>query len=270
MKQLYTFISLFLITLTGFTQGYQFGIVHNTGNNFSIIAVPDFNATNTDISDIGFTLMLPAGNSDITNMTSFNGRVWTATQVTEAQFQSASSVNSNGRDGFALNLPPGQTILSHTLGQQIVILSFDVSNMPTSGKLELLSNTDPIAVALGGALDSFYNSNINSTTTQDYFSGFVSGMESFLFSSLGEEGVALLDIRLKIYPNPVSSTLTIETPFIDNYQLQVVNQLGQQVLKQSQNTSSTSIDVSNFSKGLYFLNIHSETGKIATIKFIKN
>ena len=75
---------------------------------------------------------------------------------------------------------------------------------------------------------------------------------------------------IKFYPNPVSNYLTIENPSSGNIQLQVINQLGQIVLKQNKNTSLTSIDVSNLSKGLYFLNIHSETGEKQTIKFIKN
>ncbi len=75
---------------------------------------------------------------------------------------------------------------------------------------------------------------------------------------------------IKIYPNPVSDILTIENPFSGNLQIQVINQLGQLILKQAKNASSTSLDVSNLSKGLYFLNIHSETGETQTIKFIKN
>ena len=63
-----------LLTFSGFSQGYQFGIVHNSDYNFSIVAVPDFDATNTDVSDIGFALMLPAGDADIINTVDFNGR----------------------------------------------------------------------------------------------------------------------------------------------------------------------------------------------------
>ena len=76
--------------------------------------------------------------------------------------------------------------------------------------------------------------------------------------------------KIKLYPNPVSDNLTIENPFIGNLQLIVISQLGQQVLKQNQNTSITSLDVSTLSKGLYFLNITSENGNSQTLKFIKN
>lgn len=78
------------------------------------------------------------------------------------------------------------------------------------------------------------------------------------------------DKRVKIYPNPVANILTIENPFPNNVQLKVFNQLGQIVLKQNQNTTSTSLDVSNLSKGIYFLNINSEEGNTQTIKFVKN
>lgn len=74
----------------------------------------------------------------------------------------------------------------------------------------------------------------------------------------------------KIYPNPVTNTLFFKTPFSTKQQLQVFNQLGQQVLQQNSNESSTWLDVSNLSKGLYFLNITSENSNSQTIKFIKN
>tara|TARA_R110002050_G_scaffold3931_2_gene20070 strand:+ start:2769 stop:4154 length:1386 start_codon:yes stop_codon:yes gene_type:complete len=73
-----------------------------------------------------------------------------------------------------------------------------------------------------------------------------------------------------IYPNPVANTLFFETPFSSKHQLQLINQLGQQVLQQTSDVSATSLDVSNLSKGLYFLNITSENGEKQTIKFIKN
>ena len=269
MKYFYKIIGFFLITLTTFSQGYQFGLIHNTSNNFSVIAVPDFNATNTDISDIGFALMLPTGNADVTNISLFNGRVWTVTQVTAVQLTSF-GLGDGTRDAFAMNLPPGQTILSHTSGQQIVMVTFDVSNMPNSGELQLLTNSDPIATGLGGAIDSFYNSNIDTTTTQDYFSGFVSGKESISFSTLGINDISVSDKLLCIYPNPVTNHLTIKNSYAGNFELNVTNELGQQVLKQNKNISKASLDVSNLSKGLYFLNIKSENGEMQTFKFIKN
>ena len=65
MKKLYTTFILVLTTLLCTAQGYQFGIVHINNYDFKIVAIPDFtSAGNTDISDVGFTLILPAGMAD--------------------------------------------------------------------------------------------------------------------------------------------------------------------------------------------------------------
>ncbi|MCX7548794.1 T9SS type A sorting domain-containing protein [Xanthomarina sp. F1114] len=75
--------------------------------------------------------------------------------------------------------------------------------------------------------------------------------------------------KTHIYPNPVAHNLTIENPSTDSFNLKVLNQLGQMVLIQNQNTASTTVDVSTLSKGLYFIHITSENGNTETIKFIK-
>ena len=74
----------------------------------------------------------------------------------------------------------------------------------------------------------------------------------------------------KLYPNPVSNMLFIKSPASESYNLKVVNALGQLVLTKNGNTRSTTLDVKNLSKGLYFLNIDFENGNSQTIKFIKN
>jgi hypothetical protein len=66
--------------------------------------------------------------------------------------------------------------------------------------------------------------------------------------------------NIKLYPNPVSNNLTIENPVGRNYQFQVFNQLGQKVLIQNNDTSSTLLNVSTLSKGIYFLNITAKGG----------
>lgn len=258
MKNIYTTIGLFLISFIGFAQGYQFGIVHNTGYNFSVVAVPSFNATNTDISDVGFTLMLPAGNADVTNLTLFNGRSWTATQVTATQFTSL-GLGDGTKDGFAMNLPPGQTILSHTNGQQIVLVTFDVSNMPTTGQLQILLNNDPIAIGLGGALDSFFNSNINNTTTQDYFSGIAPGMGSFDFSTLTITEAEFPNVGLKIYPNPAKDVVYIksDSPLT---KVELFDILGKQVLTSTAPEQELKID--HLKAGVYFVKAYTAKGNV--------
>ncbi|MEM5564282.1 T9SS type A sorting domain-containing protein [Psychroserpens sp. AS72] len=257
MKTFYTLFFALLFTTSSFSQGYQFGIVHNSDYNFSIVAIPDFDATNTDISDIGFALMLPAGDADILNITQFNGRLWTPNQVTAAQLSSF-GLGDGTRDAFVMNLPPGQTILSHTTNVPFVLMSFDVSNMPTTGLLEILVNTDPIAMGLGGAVDSFYNSNIDETTTQNYFNGLVIGQEDFMFETLSLEDIELENYTVSVYPNPAIEMLNVNTN-LEVIELTLYDVLGKQVL----NTKDTkSMTVNQLNSGSYLLKIETTRGYI--------
>ncbi len=263
MKKIYTIIGLFLISLSSLAQGYQFGIVHNSGYNFSIIAIPDFNATNTDISDIGFTLMLPAGNADVTNLSMFYGRAWSSIPITAAQFTGL-GLGDGTKDGFALNMPPGQTILSHTSGQEIILLTFDVSNMPITGQLHILLNNDPIAIGLNEALDCFYNSNIDSTSTEDYYSGILPGMGSFEFSALGIDEVDVSAIKLNIYPNPTSDVIHISSN-VELTKLELFDILGKQVLTTK---NCQELNIAHLKTGVYLLKMQSSKGQL-TQKIIK-
>jgi hypothetical protein len=255
MKHFFTLISFFFITLTSFAQGYQFGIVHNTAYNFSVVAIPDFTASNTDISDIGFSFLLPTGNYDIINITTFNGRPWTPNKITATQLTIYGTGLGDGtRDLVAMNLPPGQSILSHTAGQQIVLLTFDVSNLPVNGQLEIIANNDPISLGLSNMADCFFNSNLHlvgGSTTNDYFSVLASGMTSFSLASLGTKKVAIAEIQVKVYPNPTSEVLYIasetEPTRIDLYDI-----LGKQVLT---STRSKELNVSHLTRGVYFVKV---------------
>jgi hypothetical protein len=262
MKQFYTYIFAIMSCMTFAQNGYELALIHNGGYSFSVTATPNFDATDTDISDVGFALMLPTGDADVTSLSQFNGRAWSATQVTAAQLTGL-GLGDGTRDAFAMNLPPGQTIQSHTAGEQIVLITFEVSNTPTSGLIEILANTDAIAIGLGGAVDSFYNSNIDSTTTQDYFSGLVSGFASFMFDTLSIDGVITNAFEVKVYPNPTLDVVFLDTPQKIN-SVEVFNLLGKRVLT----TTDKNISLKHLNSGVYLMQIATERGRI-TKRIIK-
>jgi len=85
---------------------------------------------------------------------------------------------------------------------------------------------------------------------------------------------ALFD-QFSIYPNPAYSELNIEFNISgkNNLTFEISDILGQQVYKSvekiySQGTASLNVDVSNFQKGLYFLNIYSNGKYINSEKII--
>lgn len=253
MKKIYTLILFALISIYGYSQGYEFGIVHNSNYNFSIVANPDFTSSgNTDISDIGFTLMLPAGNNDIVSVSQFNTRTWSVTEV-PASTLSSFGLGDGTRDAFVFNLPPGQTLLSHTDSEQIELVNFDISNSPTSGFLEILSNTDSIAMGLGGTVDSFFNSNIDNTVTQDYFLGLISGQETYPFATLSIEDNFHLDLEeISVHPNPSTSYFEIITD-LDIDLVELFDLTGKMVLSVK---NDKRIEVGDLASGVYLSKVY--------------
>jgi spore coat protein CotH len=65
------------------------------------------------------------------------------------------------------------------------------------------------------------------------------------------------DLSVRFYPNPIQSTLNIESSVTPIQSLKVSSILGQVFLnKESINTTKTEIDFSNFSKGIYFITVN--------------
>lgn len=73
--------------------------------------------------------------------------------------------------------------------------------------------------------------------------------------------------NIKIYPNPAKDNITIETNSNIKQDLEILNLLGQMVYASSINLKST-INVSSFPKGVYFIRINTNKGTLVK-KFVK-
>ncbi|OUS02139.1 hypothetical protein A9Q86_05675 [Flavobacteriales bacterium 33_180_T64] len=262
MKKYYILAYLLLLSISIHAQGYQFGLIHNTGYNFKVVAIPDFTSSgNTDVSDIGFALVLPTGMADIINQNSLLvGRTWTVQQF-DATFLNGLGLGDGTKDVFLFNVPPGQSLLSHNSGDQIDLIDFDVSNMPISDEMSFLLNSDAIATGASGVLDSFYNSNIDTTSTQDYFLGIAVGQESFSFNTLSIEEIELNIDNISLYPNPATDIVQIRIPFdITNIEIEIYDSLGKQILLNL--SENNTINVRSLKSGLYLVSILTEDKKI--------
>ncbi|WP_055443796.1 T9SS type A sorting domain-containing protein [Lacinutrix himadriensis] len=259
MKKYYLLLTLAFISYFGFAQNYNLGIVHISNYDFKIIAIPDFTSTgDTDVSDIGFTIVLPTGVADATSPIGLlSARPWTV-QEFDAAFLTGIGLGDGSKDVFQFNLPPGQSVLAHNVGDQIDLVRFSVTNSPTSGNMSLLLNSDPIAMGAGGVLDSFYNTNLGSGTL-DYFLMPQAGLDSFIFTTLSTENSILDTNSIQIYPNPADTILNISIS--DNTSISSItlyNLLGKKVLT----TTAKTIDVSSFQTGMYLLKIETEKGQV--------
>lgn len=70
---------------------------------------------------------------------------------------------------------------------------------------------------------------------------------------------------IKIYPNPVTTILQIESPLTQSNKLTIRNQLGQTILTAN---NETQIDLTGLSSGIYFITIQ-QGQKTTTKKFVK-
>jgi hypothetical protein len=85
-------------------------------------------------------------------------------------------------------------------------------------------------------------------------------------SSTGIEQVSN-GINVMVYPNPVSQNLNIKVESTNGkINFTIFNTLGQQVLQEYSNESTTNISVANLSPGIYLLRIQTQDGNILTRK----
>ena len=76
------------------------------------------------------------------------------------------------------------------------------------------------------------------------------------------------NLDFSVFPNPAKETITISLEEIEtkNFNIKVFDILGKQIMETKSNQETITIDVSNFSKGVYFLNV--STNKENAIKKI--
>jgi len=72
-------------------------------------------------------------------------------------------------------------------------------------------------------------------------------------SIFDNEGEPAEDLKLSVFPNPTSQNLIIESHYKDAFPIKIVNSQGKTVFTKENFFSEISVDVSAFSKGVYFL-----------------
>ena len=73
--------------------------------------------------------------------------------------------------------------------------------------------------------------------------------------------------QVSIYPNPTNGFLNIKTELSENTSFSMYNQLGQPVLKGALNTPITQLNLTDFSSGIYFLQLELEN-QVKMIKIV--
>lgn len=75
--------------------------------------------------------------------------------------------------------------------------------------------------------------------------------------------------KFKVYPNPATSIVNLQTEGLDSYKLRVTDLSGKVMLTRDFSGIENSLDISNFASGVYFFEINSGSNS-ETIKIMKN
>lgn len=86
---------------------------------------------------------------------------------------------------------------------------------------------------------------------------------------VGNKEIAKEAINISIYPNPASNYIVVSTIGIKKYQLNIIDINGNTIVETSTSIPHQSIDLSNLSKGIYFIKVISNE-KSFVQKLIKN
>ena len=117
-----------------------------------------------------------------------------------------------------------------------------------------LNPLSPIAYKIFGVFDAYCTGKVSGT-----------GIVKLELITANEE---LADLEVKLFPNPTSDKITIQSDNFKNTTLQITDILGKQLLQQNINKSETILDLSNYSNGQYFLQLERDSKRVV-YKIIK-
>ena len=260
--------------------GYQFdgwsGDVTGNMNPLSVTMDADKSIT-AMFSLIQRTLTTTASNGTITadvqptNGTYNNGTVvsLTATPDTNYQFDGWSGDATGNANPLSVTLDANKgvtamfSLIQRTLTITAVNGTVTASPSPTNGTyangtvVTLTATADTGFGFVEWTGDATATTNII-TVTMDADKAVVANFSS----TASADDFDKLDFR--IYPNPASSTLNVESSFTIN-NATIFNVIGQKVLESTLNI----IDINDLKSGIYLIKIKSEGGSVAVKRFVK-
>lgn len=96
--------------------------------------------------------------------------------------------------------------------------------------------------------------------------------QAFEFSTLGADNFPKINMEMKVYPNPTTSSLylKIEDTTLKNLHYQLYDASGKLVKKDNIKSAETLIDLSTKTAGIYLLIVADASSKLKSFKIIKN
>ena len=157
-----------------------------------------------------------------------------------------SKLDTSGNFIWAVNMGGASTTIS---GLSLVVDGAE--NVYTTGYFDGTADLDPGAGVF----------NLTAVVGYDYF---VQKLSQTITTSINEHND---NNNIAIYPNPATNFIDIETDLKD-YSISIFDNMGKLISKEKVNQNKIQIDISNFSNGLYFIQLQNND-KMISKKFIK-
>lgn len=150
---------------------------------------------------------------------------------------------------------------------------FDLSDLTNDALLNKEAITHVKVIDVVGSIQNQYcsrdanNHKINDPWPTGWGNG---GFDLDAVGVIHQQTVGIDELELtnvSVYPNPATNVLYVNLSSI-NYSLEVINLIGEVVLKAENKSNTTSLELSNLKSGVYYLKISSE-GKQKQMKFVK-
>ena len=150
---------------------------------------------------------------------------------------------------------------------------FDLSDLTNDALLNKQAITHVKVIDVVGSIQNQYcsrdanNHKINDPWPTGWGNG---GFDLDAVGVIHQQTVGIDELELtnvSVYPNPATNVLYVNLSSI-NYCVEVINLMGEVVLKAENKSNTTSLELSNLKSGVYYLKISSE-GKQKQMKFVK-
>jgi hypothetical protein len=231
--------------------GILYYVGPTNGNELSLYSIPvrnnSFSFTRTILNTANPNISITSLNFD-----NINEKLFAVNDTYDQSF------NFTGRNIVEINKLSGDVI---NLGQLVEFTNF------AGGSSSFDQNTGTFLL-VGIDNDNVSKMIAFNTNSNTYVTGFVPENVSEIvcdnsifaknrYGALGIEQEA--SSNFKLYPNPVSELLSIESASNDLLRIEIFNSLGRQVFVQDFNSfQKINLDLSSFSKGVYMVNLKSE------------
>ncbi|MFN3917697.1 MAG: T9SS type A sorting domain-containing protein [Flavobacteriales bacterium] len=140
----------------------------------------------------------------------------------------------------------------------------------TTGDLQWYFNGNALAGETGQFLNALQSGFYSVEIVNSYGCSNSSALYNFVYNSIDEQ----LTAKIRIYPNPTKDFLFVDFDMTlndDFFLMDIIDISGKKIKSQQiRKIGLTSIDVSRFVPGVYFMNLIGESGQNITFKFVVN